>query len=152
MAKNICELVEKLVAPIVDTQNLVLWNVEYVKEGSAYYLRVYIDKDGGADINDCENVSRALDAKLDEEDFIDDSYYLEVSSAGLERELLKPWHFETCIGKSVTIKLYKPQNGSKTIVGELVAFDETTVTIKTSEQEITLNKKDCATIRLTFVG
>ena len=104
---------EELVTPLIEQNNFELVDIEYVKEGSNWYLRVYIDKPGGINVDDCELISRALSDKLDEEDFIDDAYILEVSSPGLGRPLKKDKDFERSLGEDVEIKLYRMKDGTK---------------------------------------
>ncbi len=144
----------ELVVPIIEENNFELVDVEYVKEGSDYYLRVYADKEGGINIDDCVLISRALEAKLDEADKIKDAYILEVSSPGLTRPLKKDKDFKRSIGKLVELKLYKQYNGAKEYVGVLENFDENTITIMNDDDnhdEITFNRSDISMIRLAFV-
>lgn len=141
---------EELLLPIVQENGVEIYDVEYVKEGSEYYLRAYIDKPEGVSINDCENVSRALSDALDEADFIPDAYILEVSSPGLGRTLKKDRHLEKSIGLEVEIKLYKPVNGSKEYAGILESFDESSITISAEEEEHTFPRSEIAVIRLTI--
>ena len=143
-----------LVVPIIEENNFELVDVEYVKEGSDYYLRVYADKEGGINIDDCVLISRALEAKLDEADEIKDAYILEVSSPGLTRPLKKDKDFKRSLGKLVELKLYKQYNGTKEYVGVLENFDENTITIMNDDdnhEEITFNRSDISMIRLAFV-
>ncbi len=143
-----------LVVPIIEENNFELVDVEYVKEGSDYYLRVYADKEGGINIDDCVLISRALEAKLDEADKIKDAYILEVSSPGLTRPLKKDKDFKRSLGKLVELKLYKQYNGTKEFVGVLENFDENTITIMNDDdnhEEITFNRSDISMIRLAFV-
>jgi ribosome maturation factor RimP len=144
---------EELVNPIVDKNSFELVDVEYVKEGSNWYLRVYIDKDNGIDIDDCVNVSRELEAKLDEEDFIKEAYILEVSSPGLTRPLKKDKDYLRNIGKRVEVKLFNPVDKIKEFEAELVAFDDGKVTLKLDDEDETrsFTTKDFAMIRLAFV-
>ena len=114
---------EKLLEPILTENNFELYDVEYVKEGSNWYLRTFIDKEGGINVEDCELVSRALSDLLDKEDFIPDAYILEVSSPGLGRQLKRDKHFEYSIGEEVEIKLYKPINKQKEWVGILTGYN-----------------------------
>ena len=140
---------EKLLEPILEANNFELYDVEYVKEGSSWYLRVFIDKEGGIKIEDCELVSRALSDLLDEHDFISDSYILEVSSPGLGRQLKKDKHFEKSIGEEVEIKLYKPQDKSKEWSGVLVSFDQDTLTIDLGDDKLKVfSRSDIAMVRL----
>ena len=141
----------ELVTPIIEENDFELVDVEYVKEGADYYLRVYADKDGGINIDDCVFISRALEAKLDESDHIKDAYILEVSSPGLTRPLKKEKDFKRSIGKLVDIKLYKAQQGRKELSGILKEYTETTITIDDEGTEITLNRNDISMIRLAFV-
>jgi len=142
----------ELVTPIIEENNFELVDVEYVKEGADYYLRVYADKEGGINIDDCVLISRALEAKLDEADKISDAYILEVSSPGLTRPLKKDKDFIRSINKLVEIKLYKVINGYKEYEGILKEFTDTTITIiLDDEEELTLNKNDISMIRLAFV-
>ena len=145
---------EGLLEPIVNPLGIQIYDVEYVKEGSDYYLRAYIDKPGGVDILDCEKVSRALSDALDREDYIPDAYILEVSSPGLGRILKKDKHLQKSIGEEVEIKLYKPTELGKEFVGILESFDTDFITIQTSGQagegQQTFKRSDIALIRLTI--
>lgn len=140
---------EELVQPIVDAHQFELVDVEYVKEGSNYYLRVFADKEGGINIDDCVTISRELEVKLDADDFIEDAYILEVSSPGLGRPLKKDKDLKRSIGSDVEVKLYKAIDKQKEFEGQLVAFDENTITIQ-NDQEITFNRNDIALIRLAL--
>ena len=139
---------EALVLPIVDEFGFDLWDVEYVKEGSEYYLRAYIDKDGGITIDDCVDVSRKLSDKLDEDDFIDGEYILEVSSPGVERALKKDRDFDKSIGKDVYVKLYKAIDKQKEFVGKLIRYDKTIVTVEIEGNNTEFTRSDIALIRL----
>ena len=142
---------EDLVMPIIEENNFELVDVEYLKEGSDYYLRVYADKEGGINIDDCVLISRALNEKLDENDFIKEAYILEVSSPGLGRHLKKDKDFKRSIGENVKIRLYKSMEGAKEFEGELVGYSEETITIVTEdEKEINFRRADIALIRLAF--
>ena len=142
---------EEILKPIAEANGVRIYDVEYVKEGSDYYLRSYIDKDGGVTIDDCEAVSRLLNEELDKADFIADSYIMEVSSPGLGRTLKKDRHFEYSIGEDVEIKLYKPIEGCKDFEGNLKSFDKDTVTIATeSGEDKVFSRKDIAIIRLAL--
>ena len=141
---------EQLVQPIVDANQFELVDVEYVKEGSNWYLRIYIDKPGGITIDDCEMVSRALSDILDAKDFIEDAYILEVSSPGLTRPLKKDKDFQRNLEKEVEIKLFKPFEKRKDFGGILKAFDADTVTVEEDGREIVFNRGDIALIRLAF--
>ena len=144
--------VEELVTPIVDAKNFELVDVEYIKEGSNWYLRVYIDKEAGIDIDDCVDVSRELEVKLDEEDFIRDAYILEVSSPGLTRPLKKEKDYLRNIGKRVEVKLYKADNCPKEFEACLTGYkDETASLIIDGEDDVReFSVKDFAMIRLAF--
>lgn len=141
---------EELLKPIVESAGVEIYDVEYVKEGSDFYLRCYIDKDGGVNIQDCETVSRALSDQLDAEDYIEDAYILEVSSPGLGRPLKKERDFERSLGEEVEIRLYKALNKQKEFTGILKAYDKETVTIETAEGELVFDRPDIALIRLAF--
>lgn len=151
MKKNIATEIEQLVLPITELNNLELVDVEYVKEGGEFFLRVYIDKEGGVSLNECELVTRALNPILDEKDPIKDNYYLEVSSPGLDRPLKKDKDFVKYQGRDVEIKLYKPMNGSKVYEGELVGLTEDkNIKVIIDKEEVEFNKKDVALIRLAI--
>ncbi len=139
----------KLLEPILEKNDFYLWDVEYVKEGADYYLRAYIDKEGGITIDDCVTVSRALSDELDKDDFIEDAYILEVSSPGLGRTLKKDKDYERSIGCDVDIKLYKPLDGTKELTGELISFDKDNLTIKLGEEEKIIAKSLCAKVSLS---
>ena len=142
---------EKLLQPILSTNQFELYDVEYVKEGGNWFLRVYIDKENGISIDDCELVSRALSELLDKHDFIPDSYILEVSSPGLGRQLKRDKHFEKSIGEEIELKLYKSINKKKEFVGILTAFDQDTITIELEDGTSSVfNRADIAIVRLTF--
>lgn len=141
---------EKLVQPIVDENKFELVDVEYVKEGSNWYLRIYVDKEGGITVDDCEVVSRALEVYLDKENFIEDPYILEVSSPGLGRPLKKDKDFARSIGMLVEVKLYKAIDKKKTFEGQLEAYTDSTITIICEEQEMIFNREDIALVRLAF--
>ena len=141
---------EEILIPIVEDAGVSIYDVEYVKEGSDWYLRVYIDKPEGVNINDCEVVNRALSAKMDELDFIEDAYILEVSSPGLGRTLKKERHFEKSIGQEVEVKTYKAIDKEKQFVGILQSYDNGVITIETDKKEMKFEKADVASVRLTF--
>lgn len=141
---------EELLLPIVEACEVEIYDVEYVKEGSDFYLRAYIDKPGGVDILDCEKVSRALSDKLDEVDFIEDAYILEVSSPGLGRTLKKEKHFLKSMGQEVELKTYKPIDKCKEFVGILDNYDQGNVTLKMEDKTVTFQKADIALVKLTI--
>lgn len=140
-----------LVTPIIEENHFELVDVEYVKEGADYYLRVYADKEGGIDINDCVLISRALEAKLDEENKLTDPYILEVSSPGLTRPLKKEKDFKRSLGKLVEFKLYKAQDGLKEGEGILTDYSENEVILTIDEKTVTLLRNEISMIRLAFV-
>lgn len=145
------EKTEKLLEPILTENNFELYDVEYVKEGSNWFLRAYIDKKGGINVDDCELVSRRLSDLLDKEDFIPDAYILEVSSPGLGRQLKKDKHFEHSIGEEVEIKLYKPVNKQKEWVGILTGYNADMLFIEVDEKtQMEFTRRDIAMVRLTF--
>ncbi len=147
---NIEKRTEELASPIFEELGLKCYDVAYEKEGSDYYLRIYIDKDGGVDLNDCEAVSQRMNEILDAEDYIKDAYIFEVSSPGLTRKLTRDRHFANSIGEKVDIKLYKPVDKVKTFEGILVAFDDKTVTIETESGEMQLDRSNLAGVKLHF--
>ena len=147
MAK-VTDTVAQLALPYVQAAGCTLWDVEYIKEAGEWYLRVYIDKEGGVSIEDCEAVSRPLSDKLDEADPIPGSYTFEVSSAGCDRVLRTAEHFAACMGQEAEIKLYRPRNGRKEFVGILQAYDDGNITIIQGEAPITFEKKEVALARL----
>ncbi len=139
---------EKLILPILERLSFELVDVEYVKEGIVWYLRAYIDKEGGITVNDCETVAREMNTLLDEEDFIPDSYTFEVSSPGLGRPLKKEKDYVRNMGKKIEIRTYRSINRSKDFCGFLKAYDAASVTIETEEgEELTFEKADIALIR-----
>ncbi len=142
---------EKLLEPILAANHFELYDVEYVKEGGNYFLRAYIDKENGITVDDCEIVSRSLSDLLDKNDFIPDSYILEVSSPGLGRQLKRDKHFEKSIGEEVEIKLYKPVNKKKDFVGILAAYDQSSITIEFEDNTtMVIPRTDIAMVRLSF--
>ena len=141
---------EALLTPIALANGVEIYDVEYVKEGADWYLRAYIDKPDGVNIQDCENVSRALSDALDKEDFIEDAYILEVSSPGLGRTLKKDKHFEKSLGLEVELKTYKAIDKVKEFSGVLKAYDETSLTIEIDGEEKVFAKSDVALVRLAF--
>lgn len=141
---KVTEKVEALARPVVEDEGCELWSVEYVREAGSWYLRVFIDKDGGVGIDDCERISRRLDPILDEADPIPDSYVFEVGSAGAERELKRPSDFEKFMGSEVEVKLYQPYEGKKSLVGKLEAFDNGDITVSS----VQLKKSQIAQVKL----
>ena len=147
MAK-VTDVVAQLAAPVVEQAGCSLWDVEYVKEAGEWFLRVYIDKEGGISIDDCEAVSRPLSDLLDEADPIEGSYTFEVSSAGADRALRKPEHFAQMMGQEVEVRLYRSAGGRKDHVGVLAGYEDGDVSIDTSAGRETFGKKDIAQVRL----
>lgn len=149
--KKITELVAELAAPAVEAQGCILWDVEYVREGGAWYLRLYIDKlEGSVDILDCEAVSRSVEPLLDEADPIEGSYTFEVSSAGAERQLKRPSDFQRFLGSPVSVKLYQARDGRKEFAGTLKAYDAASgaAVVTVGKNDLTFEKKETAAIRL----
>ena len=145
---KITEIVEQFAKPIVEAHGCTLWDVEYVREGSERFLRLYLDKEGGVDITDCEAISRAVDPILDEKVPIADSYHFEVCSAGLERALKRPGDFERFMGSAITVKLYRPRNGLKEFPGILRGYEDGRVTVEAGKETITFEKSEVALVRL----
>ncbi len=147
MAK-VTDTVEALAAPIAAENGCGIWDVEYVKEAGTWFLRVYLDHPQAVTIDHCEAVSRVLSDKLDEVDPIEGSYVLEVSSPGADRVLRKSEHFDRYLGETVEVRLYRPRNGAKSLVGELAGYADGAVTLKTPQETLTLEKQDIAQVRL----
>ena len=143
-------MLEKLAAPVCDEYGVYIYDTEYKKEGSSYFLRLYIDKEGGVTIEDCENVSRGINPLLDEHDFVKEAYIFEVSSPGIDRLLSRPWHYEKVIGEDVTVKLFAPIDSKKELTGVLVSCDEDSFVINADGKEITIEKTKAAQTRLSF--
>ncbi|MDD6307331.1 MAG: ribosome maturation factor RimP [Clostridiales bacterium] len=142
---------EELITPILERMNFELVDVEFVKEGGIWYLRAYIDKEGGITVNDCEAVAREMNEILDREDYVEESYTFEVSSPGLGRPLKKEKDYARSMGKELEIRTYRAINREKEFYGVLKAYDDKTVTIETEDgEELTFEKKDIALIRLAF--
>ena len=145
---KVTELVAEFARPIVEAHGCELWDVEYVREGSDYFLRLYLDKEGGVNIDDCEAVSRAVDPILDEKDPIPGSYHFEVCSARLERVLKRPSDCQRFLGSPITVKLYRPRNGLKEIPCVLKAYDQGKLTVEAGKETITFEKSEVAQVRL----
>lgn len=141
---------EELLLPIVKSEDIEIYDVEYVKEGTTWYLRAYITKPEGITIEDCEKVSRAMSEKLDEEDYVDESFIFEVSSPGLGRSLKKDKHLEYSIGEEVEIRTYRAIEKQKEFTGILEAFDKETITISIDEETVVFQRADIALIRLAL--
>ncbi len=148
MKKSIEERFEEILTPIARGMGLSVYDVEYVKEAGDYFLRAYVDKEGGVTIDDCEALSRALDAPLDQEDFIPEAYILEVSSPGLGRRLTKNRHLEQSLGQEVELKLFKPVNGEKEWKGRLLRYTDKDITILSGGEELSFLRKELADLRL----
>ena len=143
--------VYELALPVAQRQGVEIWDVEYLREAGQWFLRIYIDKQEGIGIDDCERFSRELDTILDAEDPISDSYVFEVSSAGAERELKRPGDFERFIGSNVEVKLYKAQDGRKEYIGRLASYKDGDVTVETAGKQITFSKDAVAQVRLRII-
>jgi ribosome maturation factor RimP len=141
---------EELLIPIAEENGVRIYDVEYVKEAGDWYLRAYIDRDGGVDINKCVDVSHALSDALDTSDFIEEAYTLEVSSPGLGRQLKKDRHFENSLGQAVELKTFKPVDGCKEFAGVLKSYDKETVTVTIQDQDKVFARKDLSIIRLAL--
>jgi ribosome maturation factor RimP len=147
MAK-VTDLVAKLAAPAVEAAGCELWDVEYVREAGSWYLRLYIDKEGGVDILDCEKISREVSDLLDEADPIEGSYTFEVSSAGAERALKRPGDFARFMGSPVAVKLYRARDGRKEFAGVLAGYEDGNITVTVGDTAITFAKEEVALCRL----
>ncbi len=147
---NTVSIVTGIAKPIAEELGLILWDVRFVKEGASWYLRIFIDKEGGVTINDCETMSRAINGPLDEADPISQAYFLEVSSPGIERELSRPEHFEIMKGKDVSVNLYRPtDSGEKEIIAELVGLEGDNIVLADLDGvRFEINKKDAVSVRL----
>ena len=147
--KNTAAIAEELAAPILEEMGLQLWDVVYEKEGSGWYLRYYVDKEGGIDINSCEAFSRAISDVLDEADPIDGSYTLEVSSPGIERQLTRDWRFEALMGQQLLVRLIRPVEGERDFIGTLTDYRDGTLTLLLDEKtEMNVERGETAFIRL----
>ena len=145
---KITDKVSALARPVVEANGCTLWDVEYVREAGTWYLRVFIDKEGGVSINDCEAISRALDPILDEADPISESYVFEVGSAGAERELKRPSDYEFFMGHEVELRLYQPMDGQKSFVGTLEGYENGDVTILVGKNRMRFAKAQIALVKL----
>lgn len=141
---------EELLKPIVEANGLTIYDVEYIREGSEWYLRAYIDKLEGVHIDDCVLVSRAMSELLDEDDLIQEGYIFEVSSPGLGRTLKKDKHFDKSLGEEVELRTYKAINKQKEFKGLLKSYDKDNITIETEEENIVFSRADVARIRLAL--
>ena len=146
---NSAERVYELIKDAVEAEGVRLWDVRFLKEGASWYLRVFIDKPEGISIDDCTNVSHAIDPIIDEADPIDVSYYLEVCSPGIERELTRSRHYEESLGKQVRLKLYRAYDGKKEITGTLEDVTEENVTLVTEGNALTVERKNISKATLS---
>ena len=144
------QTVYDIAAGICSDFDAYVYDVEYVKEGSLKYLRIYVDKDSGIFIDDCENISRAISVILDEKDPIKENYILEVSSPGIERKLTKEEHFKRYIDSLIDVYLYKAINGNKQITGNLISYSGDCIEIKTEDNVLNINLKDTSSVKLHF--
>lgn len=147
---NIEEKVEKLLEPKINELGYELYDVEYAKEGKNYFLRIFIDKEDGIDLNDCEKVNDGIMDLLDEADYIKEQYFLEVSSPGIERILRKEKHFDSAIGEMIEVKLYKQVDKQKDIEGILTRYDEESITMTYENDEISLPRSNIAQIKTKY--
>ena len=145
---KLTERIWQFAEPVVTAQGCTIWDVEYVREGADWFLRIYIDKDGGVDIADCEAISRAMDPILDEKDPIPTSYTFEVCSAGIERALKRPGDFERFMGSDVLVRLYRPKDGTKEFPGVLRGYEDGRVTIEYLGKEVSFENSEVALVRL----
>jgi ribosome maturation factor RimP len=150
LASNIETKVDNLLRKIIEDLGYELYDVIYEKEGKDYYLRIFIDKDGGVDLNDCERVNNAINDILDEADYIKDQYFLEVSSPGLERTLRKKEHFLKQIGNEIMVKLYRPIDKKKEFSGTLTYYDDESIGLDIQGNEIKIDLKDIALAKTIF--
>ena len=150
MKKSIKDTVREIIEPTVNSLGYRIWDVLYSKVGADYHLEITIDKDGGIDIDDCEKVHRAIDPIIDEADPIEDFYYLEVSSPGIERELRTDEHIALSLGGRVEAKLFAEKDGRKSVKGILTAYDGEVLTVKENEIDIALEKKEIAKLTTVY--
>ncbi|WP_026504621.1 ribosome maturation factor RimP [Butyrivibrio sp. NC3005] len=148
--ENIERKTEEMLAPIAEQIGVEIYDVEFVKEAGEWYLRAYIDREGGVDINTCVDVSRALSDELDKEDFIEEAYTLEVSSPGLGRTLKKDRHFQHSIGMEIDLKTFQPIDGVKEFSGILKAFDKDTITVDINGEDKIFQRKELSVVRLAL--
>jgi ribosome maturation factor RimP len=150
MAKNTVSIVWEIAEPIAEELGLILWDVVFEKEGANYYLKIFIDKEDGIGIEDCVNMSHALDKPLDDADPVDRQYNLQVSSPGIERKLTRPFHFDYAMGENVILRLIRPFEGQREFKGQLIDYtDDGSVTIAFDEENsMTAEKKEIAFVKL----
>ena len=145
------EKVENLIKKRIENIGYELYDVEYAKEGKDYFLRIFIDKDSGIDLNDCEIVNNEISDLLDEADYIKEQYYLEVSSPGIEKTLKKDKHYEKSLGKEINIKLFKKdENGNKEYIGILESFNKETIILKSNNSNYEIKRKDIAHAKTVY--
>lgn len=147
---NTVAVVTRIAKPVAEELGLILWDVRFVKEGASWYLRIFIDKEGGVTLDDCEAMSRAVNDLIDEADPISQAYFLEVSSPGIERELTRPEHFELMKGREVAVNLYRPtEDGDKEIIAELVELKDNNIVLADLDGvRFEINKKDAVSVKL----
>ncbi|MGN0623501.1 MAG: ribosome maturation factor RimP [Oscillospiraceae bacterium] len=147
--KNTVEKVRELALPLCDELGLFLWDVRFEKEGASWYLRVFIDKDGGVDMDDCEAFTRPFNKILDDTDPISQSYVLEVGSPGLGRDLKRPEHFLACIGDEIRVRTIRPMDGERDFIGILMSFEKNSFVIAQSEEDrVEFKLSDCSYVKL----
>lgn len=150
---NTVSAVWEIAEPLAKELGLTIWDIRFLKEGASWYLRVFIDKPEGVSVDDCVNMSHALDKPLDEADPIDKSYYLEVSSPGLERELTRDEHFTKMIGRNIKLRLIRPVENCRDFSGVLTAYEDGELTVQLDEEiEMNVQKKETSWIRLDDFG
>ena len=146
---NTVAAVWALAEPLAQQLGLTLWDIRFVKEGASWYLRVFVEKEGGVSVDDCVAMSHALDGPLDETDPIEQNYYLEVSSPGLERELTRDEHFQALLGARIKVRLIRPVDQVRDVTGELLSFDNGAITLLLENgTQMQLQKKEASWIRL----
>ena len=145
---KLTDKIAQIARPVVEDEGCSLWDVEYVREAGTWYLRIFIDREDGVSIEDCERISRRLDPILDEEDPIPDSYVFEVGSAGADRELKRPGDFKQFMDSAVEVRLYRPVDGSKRFTGTLVDYQDGEVSITQGERTLRFEKDQIAQVRL----
>jgi ribosome maturation factor RimP len=145
----VAENVRRIVEPFARELGLSIWDVRYLKEGSSYYVRIFIDKEGGVTLDDCVDLSHAVDKPLDDADPVPQSYCLEVSSPGLERELMRDEHFTACLGQKVKLRLIRPREGKREFRGTLEAYSEGIITVRTGDgNTLDVDKKETGYVKL----
>ena len=148
--ERIEEKVTKLVEPIIENLGYELYDVEYAKEGKNYFLRIFIDNEKGIDLNDCEKVNDAVNDILDKENYIKEQYFLEVSSPGIERILRKDKHLDENIGNNIELKLFKPINKQKSVIGLLKKYNKDFITIEVDDEELYIDRKNISVVKTVY--